>query len=226
MQGKETKTINVFLVDDHKTVLWGLERLIASTSPQMCVVGMAENCDELFVKLPAVRPDVILLDLDLGGISSLGCLEKLTAGASAKVLILTGSNDPAVHQHAVVHGARGVVHKQVAADVLLRAIQKVHTGEIWLDRNTLGQVLTTLARGERRSSEAIKLDLLTAKERQVVATIVEEKGARIKVIADRMHISEHTMRNHLTSIYDKLEVAGHMELYLFAAEHFAVEAVH
>lgn len=225
MQGKETKTINVFLVDDHKTVLWGLERLVESTSPQMCVVGMAGNCDEMFVKLPAARPDVILLDLDLGGISSLGCLEKLTATVPARVLILTGSNDPAVHQHAVVHGARGVIHKQVAAEVLLCAIRKVHLGEIWLDRNTLGQVLTTLARGEKRSREAIKLDLLTAKERQVVATIVEEKGARIKGIADRMHISEHTMRNHLTSIYEKLEVAGHMELYLFAAQHFAVEAV-
>ena len=226
MQEQQTKTINVFLVDDHKTVLWGLERLIESTSPQMCVVGMAENCDELFVKLPAASPDVILLDLDLGGISSLGDLVKLTATVPARVLILTGSNDPAVHQHAVVHGARGVVHKQVAAEVLLRAIQKVHLGEIWLDRNTLGQVMTSLAQGKTRSREAIKLDSLTAKERQVVATIVEEKGARIKVIADRMHISEHTMRNHLTSIYDKLEVAGHMELYLFAAQHFTAEAVH
>lgn len=226
MQLIDTKTINVFLVDDHKTVLWGLERLIESTSPQMSVAGMAENCDELFAKLPAARPDVILLDLDLGGTSSLGCLEKLTAGASAKVLILTGSNDPAVHQHAVVHGARGVVHKQVAAEVLLRAIQKVHLGEIWLDRNTLGQVLTTLANGDKKSSQTIKLDLLTAKERQIVEAIVEEKGARIKVIADKLHMSEHTMRNHLTSIYDKLDVAGRMELYLFSVEHLRLEPIH
>ncbi len=226
MQLLETKTINVFLVDDHKTVLWGLERLIESTSPQMGVVGMASNCDELFAKLPAAMPDVILLDLDLGGTSSLSCLERLTSGTPARVLILTGSNDPAIHQHAVVHGARGVVHKQVAAEVLLRAIQKVHQGEIWLDRNTLGQVLTTLANGEKRSSETIRLDLLTAKERQIVTMIVEEKGARIKVIADKMHMSEHTMRNHLTSIYEKLEVAGRMELYLFAAEYLAAEAVH
>ena len=226
MQLVETKTINVFLVDDHKTVLWGLERLIESTSPQMCVTGMAENCDEMFAKLPAARPDVILLDLDLGGTSSLGCLEKLSAQASAKVLILTGSNDPAVHQHAVVHGARGVVHKQVAADVLLRAIQKVHQGEVWLDRNTLGQVLTTLAQGDRKSAESRKLGLLTAKERQIVEVIVEERGTRIKAIADKMHMSEHTMRNHLTSIYDKLDVAGRMELYLFAAEHLGLEPVH
>lgn len=226
MQLIETKTINVFLVDDHKTVLWGLERLIESTTPQMSVVGMAENCDELFAKLPAARPDVILLDLDLGGTTSLDSLEKLTSGSPARVLILTGSNDPAVHQHAVVHGARGVVHKQVAAEVLLRAIQKVYQGEIWLDRNTLGQVLTALSNGDKKSAQTSKLDLLTAKERQIVSAIVEEKGARIKVIADKLHMSEHTMRNHLTAIYDKLDVAGRMELYLFASEHLGLEAVH
>jgi two-component system, NarL family, nitrate/nitrite response regulator NarL len=226
MQLTQSKTINVFLVDDHKTVLWGLERLIESTSPQMSVVGMAENCDELFARLPTAKPDVILLDLDLGGTSSLGCLETLTSEAPARVLILTGSNDPAVHQHAVVHGARGVVHKQVAAEVLLRAIEKVHLGEIWLDRNTLGQVLTAMSNGDKKSVQTRKLDLLTAKERQIVGAIVEEKGARIKVIADKMHMSEHTMRNHLTSIYDKLEVSGHMALYLFAAEHLSPEAVH
>lgn len=226
MQITQTKTIDVFLVDDHKTVLWGLERLIESTSPQMNVVGTAENCDELLAKLPVARPDVILLDLDLGGTSSLDCLKKLTTSTPAQVLILTGSNDPAVHQHAVVQGARGVIHKQVAAEVLLRAIQKVYQGEIWLDRNTLGQVLTTLSNGTKKSSETMKLDLLTAKEHQIVAMIVDEKGARSKVIADRMHMSEHTLRNHLTSIYEKLEVTGHLELYLFAAEHLARAAAH
>ena len=215
----EIKPISVFLVDDHKTVLWGLERLIESTSPKMSVVGIAENCEELFSKLPAAKPDVILLDLDLGGTNSLGCLEKLKACASAQVLILTGSSDPAVHQQAVVHGARGVVHKQVAAEVLLRAIEKVHQGEIWLDHNTLGRVMTALATGNGKSAEGKALDLLTNKERQIVLAIAEEKSARIKVIAEKLYMSEHTLRNHLTSIYDKLQVTGRMELYLYAVSH-------
>jgi two-component system, NarL family, nitrate/nitrite response regulator NarL len=225
MQLVQAKTINVFLVDDHKTVLWGLERLIESASPQMSVVGMAENCDELFAKLPGTKPDVILLDLDLGGISSLNYLEKLTAFVPAKVLILTGSHDPAVHQQAVVHGARGVVHKQVAADVLLRAIQKVQLGEIWLDRNTLGRVLTAMSNGDKKSAESRKFDSLTAKEYQIAVAVVDEKCARIKVIADKMHMSEHTMRNHLTSIYDKLGVEGYMAMYLFAVEQLGHQAV-
>jgi two-component system, NarL family, nitrate/nitrite response regulator NarL len=216
MQLVESKTITVFLVDDHKTVLWGLERLIESASPSMRVVGMAGNCEELLAKLPTTMPDVILLDLDLGGTSSLGCLEKLAKHASAKVLIFTGSNDPAVHQQAVVRGARGVVHKQVAADVLLRAIEKVHQGEIWLDSIILGRVMATLSNTDKKATETSKLDTLTAKERQIVATVVEEKGARNKIIADKLCMSEHTLRNHLTAIYDKLQVAGRMELYLYA----------
>ena len=219
MQLIETQPISIFLVDDHKTVLWGLERLIESTSPKMCVAGMAENCEEMFEKLPAAKPDVILLDLDLGGTSSLGCLEKLKAWASARVLILTGSSDPAVHQQAVVHGARGVVHKQVAAELLLRAIEKVNQGEIWLDHNTLGRVMTALATGNRKSAEGKALDLLTNKERQIVLAIAEEKSARIKVIAEKLYMSEHTLRNHLTAIYDKLQVTGRMELYLYAVSH-------
>lgn len=219
MQILETKPISIFLVDDHKTVLWGLERLIESTSPKMRVVGKAENCEELFSKLPAAKPDVILLDLDLGGTSSLGCLEKLKAWQFARVLILTGSSDPAVHQHAVVHGARGVVHKQVAADVLLRAIENVHRGEIWLDQVTLGRVMTTLANGGKKSVETRKLELLTNKERQIVSTVADEKSAPIKAIAGKLFMSEHTLHNHLTAIYDKLQVRGRMELYLYAVRH-------
>lgn len=217
----EEQPITVFLVDDHKTVLWGLERLIESAEPQMRVVGMAETCEELMQKLPIAQPDVVLLDLDLRGASSLSCLEKLTQRAleRTRVLIFTGSSDPAVHQQAVMRGARGVVHKQVDAEVLLRAITKVHQGEIWLDRNTLGRVMATLSNPAKKSAEANKLDSLTAKERQIVTALVEEKGARNKIIADKLHMSEHTLRNHLTTIFDKLGVEGRMALYLYASQH-------
>jgi DNA-binding NarL/FixJ family response regulator len=226
MQQANDRKIGVFLVDDHKTVLWGLERLIESAEERMSVVGMAESCDELFAKLPAAKPDVILLDLDLGGSSGLNCLEKLAPreGDPCRVLILTGSNDPAVHQQAVVRGARGVVHKQVAAEVLLRAIEKVYQGEIWLDRATLGRVMSTISNGDSKSAEAAKLESLTNKERQIVATLVQEKGGRNKVIADKLGMSEHTLRNHLTAIYDKLQVDGRMELYLYAVNEMGVTA--
>lgn len=218
MQAPEAQPIKVFLVDDHKTVLWGLQRLIESVSPQMVVVGTAENRADLFAKLAGAKPDVILLDLDLGGSSSLDFLEKLGEQTSAQVLVLTGSSDPSVHQRAVVRGARGVVNKQVSSDILLQAIEKVHQGEVWLDRAALGHVMTTLARGNVMDPDTAKMAELTAKERQIVAMLVEEKGGRNKLIADRLHMSEHTLRNHLTTIYSKLGVEGRMELYLFASK--------
>lgn len=212
----ETKPIKVFLVDDHKTVLWGLERLIESAAPLMTIVGMAANCAELFAKLLSTTPDIILLDLDLGGENSLDCMEKLTHHTSAQILVLTGSSDPAVRQRAVMRGARGVIHKQVAADVLLRAIERVHHGEIWLDHAALGRVVATLANGNAPHQEAGKADALTKKEREIVATIATERGAQNKVIADKLSMSEHTLRNRLTTIYSKLGVKGRMELYLYA----------
>lgn len=218
MQLRHEAPIKVFLVDDHRTILWGLERLIESADrPKMNVVGTAETCDDMFSKLPAALPDVLLLDLDLGGISSLTQLEKIHQHTSAQVLILTGSNDPAAHQQAVVRGARGVVHKQVSSNVLLRAIERVHEGEIWLDHTTLGGVVTTLSRSRQAPNpEAAKWAELTNKERQIVAALVDGKAARNQVIAETLHMSEHTLRNHLTAIYSKLGVAGRMELYLYA----------
>jgi two-component system nitrate/nitrite response regulator NarL len=221
MEALEKNTIRIFLVDDHKAMLWGLERLIESAEPRMRVVGTAETCEELMAKMSAAKPDLVLLDLDLRGTSSLGCLEKLAARGAKdmRVLIFTGSSDPAVHQQAVMRGARGVVHKQVDASVLLRAIEKVHQGEIWLDRATLGLVMTSMASPERKAEPANKLDTLTAKEHQIVTTLVTEKGAPNKILADKLHMSEHTLRNHLTTIYDKLEVQGRMNLYLYASQH-------
>ena len=70
--------------------------------------------------------------------------------------------------------------------------------------------------GKGADPEAAKIAELTPKERQIVATVVKEKGARNKVIADKLHMSEHTLRNYLTTIYSKLEVEGRMELYLYA----------
>ena len=216
MQISDTKPINVFLVDDHKTVLWGLEQLVRSAAPRMAVVGTATSCAEMFAGLARTEPDVILLDLDLGGESGLDCLEKIGQQSAAMVLVLTGSSDPQIHQRAIVRGARGVVHKQQSADVILRAIEKVSGGEIWLDGANLGRVMTALASGKNADPEAAKIAELTAKERQIVAAVVTEKVARNKVIAGKLHMSEHTLRNHLTNIYSKLEVEGRMELYLYA----------
>lgn len=214
--------IRVFLVDDHRAVLWGLERLIEGAAPRLLLVGTASCREELMARLPEARPDIVLLDLDLGGEDGGDVLPDVLRESQAQVLILTGNRDADVHQRVMMRGARGVVQKEEEAEVVLAAIEKVHAGEIWLDRAALGKLLGALAGGGARvprDPEAVKIEELTAREREIIATAVQYKGAGNKVIADRMHISEHTLRNHLSVIYRKLGIRGRLELFIYAAKH-------
>lgn len=210
--------IRTFLVDDHETVLWGLEQLVKSAAPKLAVAGTATNCADMFAGIARAEVDVILLDLELEGESGLDCIKQLSSRSAARVLALCGTNDPETCRRAVMLGARGIVFKKQSPDLILRAIEKVGAGEIWLDRSNLARVLTDFTSGKNTDPESEKIAKLTAKERQIVAAVVKEKGARSKVVAEKLHISEHTLRNHMTTIYKKLEVDGRMELYLYATK--------
>ena len=216
------KPIRVMLVDDHRSVLWGLEKLIESEKPKMKVVGKATSCAEAFNLIGEAHPDVILLDIDLGGENGLEAIPELIAKSKARVLVLTGLRDPSVQDSAVLAGARGVVEKEDTAETILKAIEKVHQGELWLDRITAGRIFVELSRSSAPQAigpERQKISNLTARERQIVSEIASEAGTPIKTIADRLHISEHTLRNHLTSIYEKLGVVNRFELYAYANKH-------
>lgn len=212
----DSQPIRTFLVDDHETVLWGLEQLVKSAAPKMVVAGTATNCADMFAGIAQTKVDVILLDLELEGECGLDCLKQLDSQSSARVLALSGSNDPETCRRAVMLGARGIVFKKQSPDLILRAIEKIGAGEIWLDRSNLARVLTDFTSGKKSDPELEKIAKLTAKEREIVAAVVKEKGARSKIVAEKLHISEHTLRNHMTTIYKKLEVDGRMELYLYA----------
>ena len=214
--------IRVLLVDDHKTMLWGLERLIEGENPRMQVIGKATNKAEIFAILKLSKPDVILLDLDLNGENSLDFLEELLQESQARVLVFTGSQDPVVHQRAIINGASGVVLKNENADVILRAIKYVHAGELWFDRAATSRLLRSLnapVTTFNKASQHNKIAALTPKERQVITAMALIPGARNKVVADRLCMSEHTLRNHLTGIYAKLDLENRLELCMFAIEH-------
>jgi two-component system nitrate/nitrite response regulator NarL len=222
MPEQETTPIRVLLVDDHRSVLWGLERLIESVQPAMQVVGTAANCAEALALLDRISPDVILLDVDLGNESGIAAIPQLLSRTTAKVLVLTGVREQAVHDEAVLAGARGVVHKEEPADTILEAIRKVHAGQLWLDRNTTARLFAALTgQAPKRTAdpEQAKIDSLTAKEREIVAAIANHAGATARTIADMLHVTENTLRNHLTSIYAKLGVANRLELFAHARKH-------
>ena len=214
--------IRVLLVDDHKSMLWGLERLIEGEAPRMQVIGKATNKIEVFAFLKLSKPHIVLLDLDLNGENSLDFLEELLQESQARVLVLTASQDPVMHQRAIINGASGIVLKSESADVILRAIQYVHAGELWFDRAATSRLLKSLNSPVPTFSKVTqlgKIATLTPKERQVVSAMVITPGARNKAIAVRLCISEHTLRNHLTGIYAKLDLENRLELCMYAIEH-------
>ncbi len=212
--------IRVFLVDDHRATLWGLERLIDSAADRMRLVGTATSLAEMRCAAGCREADVIVLDLDLGGENCADSLGELLRELRARVLVLTGARDEESHRRAVLGGARGVVRKEEPVDTLLRAIEKVHEGEVWLNRALIGSVMSALTGGPSApDDDAPKIASLTAKEHEVIRTVLRHKGAKSLVLAADLGISEHTLRNHLTVIYHKLGVRGRLELYLYAKEH-------
>ena len=219
-----TRPIRVFIAEDHHITLWGLTRLIDS-SKGMEVVGTARSRDALLSDEAAMEADVLLLDLDLAGESTSESLGNLRERCAGRVLVLTGIDDVEEHREAVLRGAHGVVHKSEPAETILRAIEKVSAGEIWLNRALIGDVfhrLTDTARKEpARALDATgeKIASLTRREREIVATMVSSSGAKQVAVAEKLMMSEHTLRNHLTTIYSKLQVRGRLELYVFASAH-------
>ena len=217
--------IRVFLADDHQITLWGLRRLIDSSRPHMEVVGTASSRAGLLNDAALADADVILLDLDLGGEDSADSLSDLRQRCRGRVLVLTGADDLAQHRMAVMKGARGVVHKSEPAEVILRAIEKVNDGEVWVNRSLMGEVLGLLtdtsraAMSHQADPHLERITSLTPRERDIVTAMVRKAGAKQFVVAEDLGMSEHTLRNHLTTIYSKLGVHGRLELHLFATEH-------
>ena len=222
MNTPHTAPIRVYIIDDHRSILWGLQRLIESGRPMMDHVGSAGSCAEALIKLDEASPHVILLDIDLGKENGVDEIPKLIAKSRAKILMLTGVRNKSVHDKAMLAGASGIVEKEASAQTILTAIARVHEGQIWLDREATGRLFVEFSRegsANGANPEQVKIASLTQRERAIVAATANNAGANAKTIAQTLYISEHTLRNHLTSIYNKLEVSNRLELYAYAHKH-------
>lgn len=216
-----TAPIRVMLVDDHRSVLWGLEKLINNEKPRMQVVAKATSRASALELAAQTSPDVIVLDLDLGGENGSEIIPELVDNRRTRVLILTGMRDAKLREASVLLGACGLVDKEAPAETLLKAIEKVHGGELWLDRTTTGSIFVKLStpKVEKVDPEADKIASLTAREREIVEQIGSEPGSDNRALAEKLGMGEHTLRNHLSRIYDKLGVANRLGLYVYAQRH-------
>ena len=209
------RPIRVLLVDDHALVRAGLRMLIES-QPGLTVVGEACGRAGAVTIAASERPDIILLDLDLGDESGLDLIPDLRGtGPGVRILILTGLRDAEAHRRAMRLGAVGLVQKEMAGEVLIKAIEKVNAGEVWLDRATTASLFAELSEAaEKTDVQFARIASLSCREREVIALIGE--GLNNKRIAERLFISETTVRHHLTSIFNKLGVADRLELLVYA----------
>ena len=221
----KTNLTRILIVDDHAMVRCALRALIQRRSG-FRVIGEVGNSADALAITKQQKPDIILLDIDLGSESGLDLLPQLiTAAPEARVIALTGLRDPEVHHGAMLRGAIGLVSKEKSVDTLIRAIEKVRDGEVWLDHSTMSNLLSEMSRpnpAKEDNPEAVLIATLTPKEREIIPLVAE--GLRNRQIAQRLHISESTARHHLTAIFSKLSVENRFELIIFAFRHGLVTA--
>jgi DNA-binding NarL/FixJ family response regulator len=206
-------TIRVALLDDHTLFRDGLRRLL-DTEPDIDMVAEAKSGAEIFPLIEREQPDLLLLDLNLQNESGLDLLPRLLEQfPQLKILVLTASIDQEDRVNSIKLGAKGVVLKYAASENLIKSIRKVAEGEMWVDHETTKKLFEELAdkRGPKAESP---LDLLTDREREVTALVGE--GMRNKEIADRLFISERTVKTHISNIFQKLDLSDRLELALFA----------
>ena len=212
-----TPQIKVLIVDDHAVVRTGL-RMLIDQDPEMTVTGVAGNRPEALAAASSEKPNIIILDIVLGDDDGLSFLSELRdVAGGARVLVLTGLRGPETQRQAMRAGAMGVVLKEHAAEVLIKAIKKVHHGEVWLDRFTMSSVLQEFSENNQADPEKTRINSLTERERQVIDLVGE--GLKNKQIASRLFISETTVTHHLSSIFSKLEVSDRLELIIYAFRH-------
>jgi DNA-binding NarL/FixJ family response regulator len=204
----------LFVIDDHAVLREGI-RMLLDAAGDVRVVGSSATASAALPLLVQLAPDVVLLDLDLGDEDGLAWLPRISSAVpKGRVLILTALRDRARDEDALRAGARGLVLKDAAPEVLLQAIRSVAAGALWFDPRVLAA-----PRGAHGSPghEAPSGVELTAREREIVALIGE--GLRNEEVGRRLGIAEKTVRNHLTTVFQKLGVSGRLELVIHAYQH-------
>lgn len=189
--------------------------------------GVGFSLDALIADTGSLGESCILILLELESDDGVQIIAQIMATMQAgkhlcRILVLTGSINERLLDAAVTAGASGLVRKTEPASTLYKAIARVAEGELWLDRITTGRIFQVLARKKydpEHAPEQEKIGTLTRKERAIISEIVVSPSASGQELASRLHISEHTLRNHLSAIYAKLEVANRTDLYAFAREH-------
>lgn len=219
---KSPNAIQVLIADDHPIFRDGLRKLIENNQ-DMVVVGEASDGVEAVKIARQLKPDILLLDLAMPRKNGLEVLRDLHVSAiPVRTILLTAIIDKRQVIEALQLGAYGVVLKESSTELMVKSIRSVMAGQFWLAQGSVSdlvQALRSSALPGNNSAEKRKFNL-TTRELEIIKAIVA--GYTNKDIAQRYSLSEHTVKHHLTSIFDKLGVSNRLELALFVVDHHLV----
>ncbi len=207
--------IRVVIIGDSLIFRNGLRMLIAAQK-NLEVAGEVADLAEALRVLGSVKADVALVCSDeLENIDSDAFFSEFSNDFAT--LVLTRANDPKIHRKYVISGINGVITKEQRSVVLFKAIERVHAGDLWFRRDVMKQTIDQLVREKNAGPSANESDLyasLTQREKEVLASICS--GMKNKAIAESLFITETTVRHHLTSIFEKLNVKSRLSLAILA----------
>lgn len=215
-----TAPIRVFIADAHPIVLEGL-RSVLGQHAGIQIVGEASDGMDAIDKIVQLEPDIVLLDLRLPRVDGLTVIRSIqTRAPRAKVILFAAPDNKEDFVEAMKVGCSGILLKDSSTSLVEKSIHKVHAGEIWLDSNTTAAVIRQFAspsdippvhsNGKPNRERA----QLSQREREIIILIAQ--GYKNKEIAEKMFITEQTVKNHLHNVFDKLGVSDRLELALYA----------
>lgn len=212
---------DILIADDHPIFRDGLRRLLEA-EPGLRVIGEASDGAETVAKTRQLKPDIVLLDLAMPRMPGLEVLREMSHGPSpARIIILTAAIEKRQIVEALHLGARGVVLKESATQLLMKSIHAVMEGHYWVGHEAISDLVEYLRERIGTGEPQPRKFGVTKRELQIISTVVS--GCSNKEIAEKFSLSEDTVKHHLTSIFNKLGVSSRLELALFAINHQLVE---
>jgi DNA-binding NarL/FixJ family response regulator len=206
--------IRLVLADDHPLLLNALESLFGR-EPDVKVLARCRDGEETLRAVRRHQPDVLILDLRMPQKDGLAVLQELHQEKSpTRVVVLTADLDEEDALKALRCGAGGIILKHMAPEMLVQCVRKVHAGGQWLERHSTGRVLDKLLRREAGARDLA--GVLTPRELEIVQLVTE--GLANRTIAQKLYLSEGTIKAHLHNIYDKLQVDSRLALPRYAQD--------
>ncbi|MEU3312858.1 response regulator transcription factor [Streptomyces sp. NPDC006662] len=220
----EKEPVRVFLLDDHEVVRRGVHDLL-DAEPDLTVVGEAGTAEQALARVPALRPQVAVLDVRLpdgDGVSV--CRELRSRMPDLACLMLTSFDDEEALLDAIMAGASGYVLKQITGTDLVNAVRTVASGQSMLDPGATARVMARLRGGSAKEEQPRGLPGLTEREREILALVGE--GLTNREIGKRLYLAEKTVKNNISRLLAKLGVERRVQAAVIATQAMAAQDGH